>query len=326
MLKRYLPSVVEHCPHDSEVVVADNGSTDGSLALLTESFPSVRLIKLDRNYGFAEGYNKAIEQIDSTYVVLLNSDVEVTDGWLEPVLDYLREHRDVAAVQPKILSWHDKDNASCRFEHAGAAGGFIDKLGYPYCRGRILNQVEYDHGQYDTETDIFWASGACLILRTAVFNEVGGLDADFFAHMEEIDLCWRLLCRGWRIVCLPQQKVYHLGGGALPYTSPRKTYLNFRNSLFTLYKNLPARRLWWVLTIRCILDYTAALAFALKGEKDNALAVFQARHDWHKQRINMKPKRKENIRLTKTQPRMTPFSVVASFMLLGKKSFSQLHK
>ena len=322
MLQRYLPSVVEHCPKDCEVVVADNGSTDDSVNILRETFPSVRLILFPENYGFAEGYNKALNQIESEYVVLLNSDVEVTAGWLSPLLAYLDEHEDVAAVQPKIRAWYDKT----LFEHAGAAGGFIDSLGYPYCRGRIMSDLEHDKGQYDTPIDIFWATGACFVTRTAVYKEVGGLDASFFSHMEEIDLCWRLHSRGYRLVCLPSSVVYHLGGGALPYESPRKTYLNFRNSLLTLYKNNTTARLLCILPLRCILDYIAALQYLLKKQKANAKAVLSARCDYHHMKKDMREKRQHNLALSvnKKIAEQRPFSIVFRFFLLRQHRYSQL--
>ncbi len=322
MLRRYLPSVVSYCPEDSEVVVADNGSTDESLQVLKDTFPSVRLIVLDQNYGFAEGYNRALQQIDSRYCVLLNSDVEVTEDWLSPLLDYLDSHEDVAAVQPKIRAWYDKR----LFEHAGAAGGFLDKLGYPYCRGRIMGHLESDDSQYDTPAGIFWATGACFVTRTALYKEAGGLDAEFFAHMEEIDLCWRFNARGYRLVCLPQSVVYHLGGGALPYESPRKTYLNFRNSLLMLYKNSPTSRLIWLMPLRCLLDYVAALQYLFKGETAKAKAVISARHDYRQMRRRMKDKRKTNLQLTKvwTPQQMRPFSILVHYYLLRQQRYTDV--
>lgn len=279
MLRRYLPSVVEHTTlPDCEIVVADNGSTDNSLEVLRTAFPSVRTLVLDRNYGFAEGYNRALAETESTYAVLLNSDVEVTEGWLEPLLAFMDTHPDVAAVQPKIRSWLHRD----RFEHAGAAGGFINALGYPYCRGRVLWHVEQDKGQYDTPAEVAWTSGACMCVRTAVYKDCGGLDAAFFAHMEEIDLCWRMRNKGWRLVCLPQSVVYHLGGGSLNYESPRKTYLNHRNNLLMIYKN--KQHPWGVLFIRFFLDYAAALFYLLQGRPQACKAVFTARRDYRRMR------------------------------------------
>lgn len=277
MLRTYLPSVVAHTTlPDVEIIVADNGSTDNSLEVLRTEFPNVRTIVLDQNYGFAEGYNRAINQVDSQYVVLLNSDVEVTEGWLEPMLAYLDANTDVASIQPKIRSYINRDY----FEHAGAAGGFVNALGYPYCRGRILWKVEQDKGQYDTITDVDWTSGACMCVRTNVYKELGGLDASFFAHMEEIDLCWRMRNAGWRLVCLPQSVVYHLGGGSLHYDSPRKTYLNHRNNLIMIKKN--KKHPFGVLFVRFFLDYAAACLYLLQGRWGAFKAVFQARRDYHK--------------------------------------------
>ena len=288
MLRRFLPSVINsltqsaiinHQSHITDptysLIVADNGSTDNSLEVLAKEFPTVKTIVLDRNYGFAEGYNRAIAQVDSEFVVLLNSDVETPEGWLEPLLDYMIANADVAAVQPKIRSWKNKDF----FEHAGAAGGFLNALGYPYCRGRVFWHVERDNGQYDTVTDVDWTSGACMCVRTKIYKELGGLDAAFFAHMEEIDLCWRMRNAGWRLACIPQSTVYHLGGGSLNYDNPRKTYLNHRNNLLMIRKNHPHRR--FVLFCRFFLDYAAAFFYLLQGRPQSALAVFTARRDYH---------------------------------------------
>ena len=272
MLRTYLPSVIQHT--EGDVIVADNGSTDDSLEVLAKKFPSVRTIVLDKNYGFAEGYNKAIEQIDSKYVVLLNSDVEVTEGWLTPLIDYLNTHPEVAAVQPKVLSWRQRDT----FEHAGAAGGYLSWLGYPYCRGRRFGRVEKDKGQYDSIATIDWTTGAAMCVRTDIYKACGGLDAAFFAHMEEIDLCWRMRNNGWQLACVPQSVVYHLGGGSLSYDNPRKTYLNFRNNLLMIYKN--RRFPWVVLTLRFFLDYAAAAMFLLTGKIGSAKAVVEARRDY----------------------------------------------
>ena len=279
MLREYLQSVVKHSQlPDCEVVLADNGSSDNSIDFVTKEFPEVRIIRLRHNYGFAEGYNRAIKQLkESEYIVLLNSDVEVTEGWLQPVLDYMDAHTEVAAAQPKIRSLRQRE----LFEHAGAAGGYLDRLGYPFCRGRILGDVEEDHGQYDTTTDIFWTSGACMFVRREVYMREGGLDERFFAHMEEIDLCWRLNCRGYRLVCIPESTVYHLGGGSLQYENPRKTYLNFRNNLLMIYKNMPRSRFWRVAFWRWILDYAAMAHLLLTGKRKNAWAVIRARWSYH---------------------------------------------
>lgn len=279
MLRRYLPSVIEHTTlPDCEIIVADNGSSDESIKVLQSEFSNVRLIILDQNYGFAEGYNRAIAQVDSEYIILLNSDVEVSDGWLKPLLDYMDCHNDVAAVQPKIRSWKQRDY----FEYAGAAGGYLSWLGYPYCRGRRLGRVEKDNGQYDTIVNVDWTTGACMCVRTKVYKELGGLDADFFAHQEEIDLCWRMRNAGWRLACVPQSIVFHLGGGSLSYDNPQKTYLNFRNNLLMIYKN--KQHPWGVLSIRFCLDYAAALMFLLTGKPRSARAVFEARKDYKKMR------------------------------------------
>lgn len=289
MLRQFLPSVVKYSTSaETEVVVADNGSTDQSLEVL-KSFPSVRTIVLDQNYGFAEGYNRALEQVNAEYTVLLNSDVDVTQGWLTPVLAYLDIHKDVVAAQPKIRKYTlpvtgepqtPDPTQRYPFEHAGAAGGFLSILGYPYCRGRRFGRVETDNGQYDTIVPIDWATGCAMFVRTAAYKRAGGLDARFFAHMEEIDLCWRLRNKGYKIVCVPASVVYHVGGGALAYDNPRKTFLNFRNNLLMLSKNLPKKRLWWVMTLRFFLDYAAALFFLLQGKSGSAKAVVQARKEW----------------------------------------------
>ncbi len=317
MLQQFLPSVCKYSiTSECEVVVADNGSTDSSLEVLRQ-FPFVRIIRFDQNYGFAEGYNLALAQTQAEYTVLLNSDVEVTEGWLPPLLDYLDQHPDVAAVQPKIRSFKNPE----LFEHAGAAGGYIDRFGYPYCRGRFLSNVEEDRGQHDSIADVFWTSGACMCVRTHIYKECGGLDAGFFAHMEEIDLCWRLNCRGWRLVCIPQSVVYHVGGGALDYENPRKTYLNFRNNLLMLYKNLPGNRLPWVMMMRFALDYTAMFQSLVTGKTKNAKAIINARHDYHKMRHDYKEKRKENIRLaTIAYPAtISARSIIFDHYLFGKK-------
>lgn len=327
MLRDFLPSVVahSHLPEGvGEVVVyvADNGSTDGSLALLDNKFPTVRTIVFDKNYGFADGYNKAFEQIDAEYAVLLNSDVEVTPGWLIPLVEYMDLHPEVAACQPKLMAWHKKDE----FEYAGAMGGFIDKYGYPYCRGRIFDTVERDCGQYDSDVPLLWATGACLMVRLPIYKEVGGLDGRFFAHMEEIDLCWRLRCRGHEIRSVAQSIVYHVGGATLNAGNPRKTFLNFRNNLLMLYKNLPDRELHSVLFVRAILDYLAAAMFFLKGEWGSVKAVFRARREYHRLKSTFRASREENLAKASSMnvPERTRFSILWKYHLKGCKTYNQL--
>ena len=309
LMRQFLPSVVRYSPAEiAEVVVADNGSTDGSVEMLREAFPSVRLILLDKNYGFAEGYNRALEAITTPYVVLLNSDVEVTEGWLNAPLRALDEDEDTVAVQPKIRSQRQPSY----FEYAGAAGGFMDQYGYPFCRGRIFDVVEEDRGQYDQAMDVLWASGACLFIRTDIYKEAGGLDAGFFAHQEEIDLCWRLRSRGYRIRCTPESVV--------------KTFLNFRNNLLMLYKNLPADKLRHVMRIRLFLDYLAALKFLLVGHPANARAVYEARRAFRALLPEYASKRRENMEkmLLRSVPELRDSSLLVRFYLKGEKTFAEL--
>lgn len=287
LLRRYLPHVLRNTSAAlADIIVADNGSTDESLRVLAEEFAQVKVLQLDRNYGFAEGYNRAIAAYsDYPYTVLLNSDVRTPEGWLEPLVDYLETHPDTGAVQPKLL--HDRDDDRQVFEYAGAAGGYLDCHGYPYCRGRIFECLEDDRGQYDSITpSIFWASGACLMVRTDVYRRAGGLDNSFFAHMEEIDLCWRIHLLGCDIRMVPQSRVYHLGGGSLPQGNPRKTYLNFRNNLLLLHKNLPAREGERLLIVRRLMD-TLAFGMALcKRHWGDAKAIIKAHRDFRRMRKN----------------------------------------
>lgn len=323
MLREFLPSVIDYSVGEGiEVCVADNASTDTSREVLQTEFPTVRLIELDRNYGFAEGYNRALAQVEAEYAVLLNSDVEVTPHWLEPLLDYMDAHSETVACQPKLLSWRNKDY----FEYAGASGGFMDRYGYPFCRGRIFDVVEKDDGQYDTVIEVLWATGAALFIRLKDYREAGGLDGRFFAHMEEIDLCWRLRSRGKKIVCIPQSVVYHVGGATLKKENPRKTFLNFRNNLLMLYKNLPDKELKHVLFVRGILDRVAALVFYLKRDKENARAVMEARREFDNIRYSFATSRIENMMKSTDEilPQRVRFSILMKYYLLGKKYFSQL--
>lgn len=309
----------------TEVVVADNGSTDGSVEFLKNKFfGSVKIIDLQYNHGFAEGYNIAISQLDSEYMVLLNSDVEVTPGWLKILIDYLDANKDVVACQPKIRSLREKD----KFEHAGASGGFIDVLGYPFCRGRVLSSLEIDRGQYDEPKDVFWATGACLCIRTEEFRKAGGFDARFFAHMEEIDLCWRLRSRGKRITCVPESVVYHLGGATLNKENPKKTFLNYRNNLLMLYKNCESKILLQVFLARFFMDYMSAFLFVISGKFRDASAVFRARRSFWKMRPDFKAHRIENLALTtnKLIPEIYKGSILFEYYLLGKRSFAEIFK
>ena len=295
LLEQFLPALLLHTPAEiAELIIADNGSTDGSESFLTDHYPQIRRILFDQNYGFAEGYNRALSQLNHEYVVLLNSDVEVCSHWLETAIDYLDAHPEVVALQPKLLDYKDKT----AFEYAGASGGFLDIYGYPFCRGRIFATVEKDEGQYDKPVEVFWATGACLFIRLKEYNEAGGLDKNFFAHQEEIDLCWRLKARGKKIVCLPQSAVYHVGGATLKMEHPQKTFLNFRNNLLMVYKNLPEQYYRKVMFFRFFFDYLAALQFILKGYPANAWSVLKARHDFSRQKKNYRLIRKENLEKT----------------------------
>ncbi len=316
MLREYLPSVVRHTPAGlADVVVADNGSTDTSLAYLHDEQPDVRVIPLPENYGFAEGYNRAISILepDYRYVVLLNSDVKVTEDWLTPLYDFMESHPEAGAVQPKILSLSEP----FKFEYAGACGGFLDRQGYPYCRGRIFDTVEDDKGQYDTPLQVFWASGAAFMVRTETYIQAGGLDRLFFAHMEEIDLCWRIRLLGKEIWAVPSGKVYHLGGGSLPVSSPKKTYLNFRNILLMRYKNLPVSTGRPLLIRRRLLDTLAWVKFIASGDWKNAKAILKAHNDFRKMKNNYTSQPKENLL-------NGDVNIVFDYYIRARKRYSEL--
>ena len=323
MLEKFLPSVVEYSP-EAEVVVADNGSNDASLELLRCAFPSVRVIGLDHNYGFADGYNKALELVDAEYYMLLNSDVEVTSGWLAPLLSFMDGNSKAVACQPLLLDYKNRGF----FEYAGAAGGFIDRYGYPYCRGRIFGTVEKNLGQYDETCRIFWTTGAAMMVRSKDFRAAGGFDGRFFAHMEEVDLCWRLNARGGELYCVPASRVYHVGGATLDKSNPRKTFLNFRNNLLMLYKNLPAGELRHVMCVRCLLDYVAAFKFLLSGSVGDFKAVLKARREYRRMRASYGAVRRENL----LRCVVGKLFGRAGFMLLwqyhvrGRKYYSKLKK
>lgn len=323
LLPEFLPSVVQHSRSESvEVIVADNGSTDNSLSLLEEQFPQVKILDLKQNYGFARGYNEALKQIEADYFVILNSDVEVTEGWLDEPVRLMEQDRTIAAVQPKILAFQQKTH----FEYAGAAGGFVDRFGFPFCRGRIFNEVEEDHGQYNQTTNIFWSSGACLFVRAKLYHELGGFDADFWAHMEEIDLCWRLKNKGYRIIFTPESTVYHLGGGSLPYDSPRKLYLNFRNNLWLLYKNLPSGKLFSTLFLRMILDGIAAIKLLSEFNLNGIRGVLKAHFHFYLSLPELRKKRQQTRppKKTKLPEEMLRKSIVFQFYIRKRKLYSEL--
>jgi GT2 family glycosyltransferase len=322
-LKMFLGIVVKNSTDDETIVcVADNGSTDGSAEWVAENFSQVKLIVLDKNYGFAGGYNLALSQLDEKYFVLLNSDIAVTEKWLLPLVSLMDNNPDVASCQPKILSYYHKD----QFEHAGAAGCFIDKYGYPFCRGRIIDKIENDTGQYDSAMDVFWSSGACMIVRRDAWEKCGGFDADFFAHMEEIDLCWRFHKAGYRICFSPNSIIYHIGGGTLAYSSPLKTYLNFRNSLFLLYKNLPDDKLRRILFIRKLLDGLASIYFFLQGNFKSAIAVCKAHMDYYKAIDKLRIKRiaVKKLEVTISDEPVLNKSIVFEFYVKGNKTYKSL--
>lgn len=323
MLATYLPSVINYSRDEAEIFVADNASTDDSMSWLSQHYPMVKQIALDRNWGFAEGYNKALGHIDAEYYILLNSDIEVTHHWLTPLIEFMDAHPQVAACQPKLLSVFDHD----QFEYAGACGGFIDRYGYPFCRGRIFQTVENDDGQYDDSCKIAWATGACLMIRSRDYWEAGGLDGRFFAHSEEIDLCWRLRSRGRDIYCVPDSQVYHVGGGTLPKNNPMKTYLNFRNNLTMLYKNLNDKELKHVMRVRWWLDYLAALQMLLlEHHWGDCRAVFKARKAFKRWRneFDFDRQKIQNSRLVQDDEILSPYSILWKYHAKGKKKYSEI--
>lgn len=320
-LEKFLPSVLQHSA-GARIVVADNFSTDDSVRFIRKNFSQVELVVIPSNLGFCGGYNFALQQVKEKYYVLLNSDVEVTAGWLEPVIQLFESDATIAAAQPKILSYADKTV----FEYAGAAGGFIDSLGYPFCRGRIFTDLEKDNGQYNDTLPIFWATGACFFVRSSCYHEMGGLDEDFFAHMEEIDLCWRLKRAGYHICYEGKSTVYHVGGGTLSASNPRKTYLNFRNGLSLIYKNMPTSSLLWKLPVRLMLDHIAALKFLLSGSSADFKAVWRAHLDFFGHIARDQSKRKTLSHSLKRR-QVSPIykgMIIIDFFLRGKKTFKDL--
>jgi GT2 family glycosyltransferase len=320
-LQQFLPSVVAHSGQ-AEIIVADNGSTDGTSDFLRSEFPAIRIIQSEKNRGFCGGYNFALKQVEATYYVLLNSDVEVTPGWIEPCIALFEQDSTIASIQPKILSHKKREE----FEYAGAAGGWIDGLGYPFCRGRIFNKLEKDEGQYNDVVPVFWATGACHFVRASLYHQIGGLDEDYFAHMEEIDFCWRLKRAGYQIYYQGNSTVFHVGGGTLSAISPRKTYLNFRNGLSLIVKHLPFYQLIWKFPLRLLLDWAAAVKFLLQPSRQDAFAVVKAHLSFFVGIVNELRKRSAlSTRFTNySVSQIYPHFLVVDYFLLGKDVFRKL--
>jgi len=321
-LRRFLPSVCASTYSNLDIIVGDNASSDHSVSFVRENYPQIKIIINDQNYGFAGGYNKVLNGLDQDYYVLLNSDVEVEPGWIEPVIQLMEKDNSIAAAQPKILSQSNKE----LFEYAGAAGGFLDIFGYPFCRGRIFDSVEVDHGQYDNSSEIFWASGAAFFIKRSKWIEMAGLDEDFFAHMEEIDLCWRLKNNGYRIMYCAESTVYHVGGGTLNAESPFKTYLNFRNNLVLLQKNLPAGRAILIIFIRFWLDLLSLVKFLMDGKPKNAMAISKAHVYFLRNLFKNIPKSRRISKKTFNNNGLYPGSIVWQYFVQKKKTFSSLKK
>ena len=318
-LKKFLPTVIKYSSNDAQIIVADNASSDDSVEVLKSEFPEVRIILNKKNGGFATGYNEALKQVEAEYYILLNSDIEVTENWINPIIKMMENDLNIAACQPKIKSFYEQE----KFEYAGAAGGFIDKYGYPFCRGRVFQSLEIDEGQYNDAIEIFWGSGAAFFVRAELFHKLGGLDDDFFAHMEEIDLCWRFKNEGYKIMYCPDSVVFHVGGGTLPKSSSRKTYLNFRNNFSLMYKNLPQDRILKTILARLVLDAIAAMKFLLQGGGKDFLAVVRAHLSFYKNFKKLKQKRNA---IKQTAVSNMYFSNIAfDHFLRGKKYFTQLN-
>ncbi|MCB0410111.1 MAG: glycosyltransferase family 2 protein [Flavobacteriales bacterium] len=317
-LQKFLPSVVNHSRDIAKVYVADNASTDDSIDFVKQNYPEIGIIINDKNYGFAKGYNEALKKIKAQYYVLLNSDVEVSENWIQPIIDLMDNDETISACQPKIKDYNRKNH----FEYAGAAGGFIDYLGYPLCRGRIFNNLEEDKGQYDDVCEIFWATGAAMFVRASIFNELEGLDEHFFAHMEEIDLCWRMKNSGYKIMYCPASVVYHVGGGTLNKINPKKTYLNFRNNLFLLHKNLPKKDRFRIILQRLFLDGLAGIKLFFEGKPKHTLAIIKAHFHFYGDLKQNKRKR-----LKKFQPNYVGMLYKNTLFLSffrGKQTFTEI--
>ncbi|MCF8297215.1 MAG: glycosyltransferase family 2 protein [Saprospiraceae bacterium] len=317
-LEKFLPGVIKYNAAFSEVIIADNDSSDDSVEFLKKNFPTIRIIQNEENGGFAKGYNDALKYVEAEYYVLLNSDIEVTKNWIEPVIELMDADANIAVCQPKLLSYDEQN----MFEYAGAAGGYLSKYGYPFCRGRLFQTLEEDKGQYDDVKEVFWATGACMFVRAELYHKFGGLDDDFFAHMEEIDFCWRLKNMGYKSMYCPYSTVYHVGGGTLPKQSSRKTYLNFRNNFILLYKNLPSKRIFRVFCVRLVLDGIAGFKFLLEGGFKDFWAVLRAHLSFYRTLSKTKAKRKL---LTQNEvSQIYNGSIVLDYFLGGKKKFTDL--
>ena len=322
-LKKFIPIIIQYTANQADIVVADNASTDESLQFLSNNFPEIKIIKLPKNLGFAEGYNQALKTLNHKYFVLLNTDVEVTENWLNPIINILKSDNSIAACQPKIKNYNDKD----KFEYAGAAGGFLDFLGYPFCRGRLFDSLESDKNQYDDAIEVFWASGACLFIKAQAFFDVSGFDPDFFAHMEEIDLCWRLQLANYKVFYSGQSTVYHIGGGTLPKSDPKKIYLNFRNGLAMLYKNLPENKLYNTMLLRLLLDGLAGIQFFAKGKFQDCMAIIKAHFNFYGNFKLWKSKRKfllNNFKNNQLPNTTFQESIIVNYFVKGKKKFNEL--
>jgi len=323
LLEKFLPKVIEYSKDIAEVVIADNDSKDDSIEFLRTNYPEIRLILNHQNGGFAKGYNDALKHVDADYYILLNSDVEVTPRWIQPIISLMEGDKNLAACQPKMLSFKNKD----MFEYAGAAGGFIDKWGYPFCQGRMFGNLEKDTGQYNNNCEVFWSTGACMFIRSEVFHLLNGFDEEFFAHMEEIDLCWRIRNAGYKVMYCPKSVVHHIGGGTLPKNNPRKTYLNFRNNLLMIYKNAPSNVLWKICLLRLILDGVAGAKFLFEGNWKDCFAVTKAHFYFYRNYSNIKLKRKATIKssLDNSGKFIYPGSIVMDYYLKRKKTFKSLN-
>ena len=322
-LKDFLPPLLSYTRiPDVELVVADNASSDGSIEFLEEKYPEIQVLKLDKNYGFTGGYNRALEQLKADYFMILNSDIEVTEGWIQPLIALMDQQADVAACSPLLLDYYAKD----KYEYAGAAGGYIDKYGYTFCRGRIFDKLEDVQSAYNEPADVFWTTGACMLVRADMFRNAGGFDEHFFAHMEEVDLCWRWKNMGYKLKILPESKVYHVGGGTLPKSNPFKTYLNFRNNLFLLYKNLPGNKMSKVLFIRILLDYLSVVRFLVSFSFKDIGAIFKAHRHFQRKKVDYNAFREsQQGQIVKSDhEERYNHSIVLDYFLLGRRRFSQL--